>query len=278
MKQVIFNDLFSCGEYLISKTKEMKYEMSIINNQNIINVPFNFPEEIEIYKCFETTQSETYIPGYAIESNQGHYFISFFDNENPIFEVLDNERFIPYNKSIILDSSVQMIISNDELVLKNDSTVLSKGIPDDGYFICNNTRRGLIISNKMPFALITTKKKVINFPSGFSLKMTCASFVDNDTIAFATNNNMIHLYSLDGDIKSIKLKSCALKIETANINCYEPVCICLTNDYELINVNFLSLTVTLLASNIIDFCVIHSSFDQIIIKNNNEEKSILKLK
>ncbi|KAH0788708.1 hypothetical protein GPJ56_007390 [Histomonas meleagridis] len=262
-------ELFGCGEYAIHQPKSGPPSLYKFVNQKIQNVDINFPENLHIEKIIETSNDESGLPGFALMSESNSYFLSFYS--------MSFEEIPSYNdlsKVAIFDQFQQIEIRGDELIhIQLDTKICN--VPPDSIIICSNPSRALLISKAIPFSLIITPKKTINFPQGFSIKMECATFFDDNSVAFSTNDGYVHLYSLNSEIKSVKVGFSIIRIDYANLDCFEQMFVCLSADHQLFGIHFLSSTITKLSENILDFCIIHSPFDQIVIENTNSEISLL---
>jgi hypothetical protein len=124
--------------------------------------------------------------------------------------------------------------------------------------------------------LIASRKKVTEFPIGFAQSMIAAAFFDSGSVVFATNDHWVHLYSKSNGISSLEVESDVVRIETADLDCYERSCLCLTDRSSLLAVHFSSQTIETIAGDVQDFCVVQSPFDTVVLLTHSGELSIAK--
>lgn len=280
--------LISCGDLIIC-SQNSNYTIYNIRKSTITeNVNDNYVFQYPIRQVFETTNPQNYDPGLIFILIDGStIFYSYFDKKYVPVSLI-----VP-NKSIVLNNFTTIIIEENNLYSVssngNQKNLLAEDIPDDSFFICSNSKRGLLISSSKPLALIVSSKKVQNIPHGFASSMISATFFDSDSIAFATNDKKVHLYNKNNEIITIEMKDNIIKMNVADLNSFERSLICLTEEKSIVLVHFKSKTVSPLSltfpndsvrankkskekqkesqnSNfILDFCVIHNPFDRVVL-------------
>jgi hypothetical protein len=126
--------------------------------------------------------------------------------------------------------------------------------------------------------VLVSPKKTVEFPVGYIPSMLAASFFDDNAIVFSTDDHVVHLYSKSSGSLAIEVESNIVRIESADLDCYERCCLCLTEHSQLLAIHFSSQTISVISDDARDFCVCRSPFDTVVVFSNSGNLSLPRFK
>ena len=235
----------------------------------------------QIVEIFETNDPLTLEPGCIALSINGSVFFHPFSNETG--ELTKLSYSIPDPKLIsFFPDQITARINNSKLVIcdSEQTVILEKDIPMDSMFACVSPLQAILISPIENFMLLITYNSpddvsIEELPGGFA-NLSCAAIFDEKSFVFSRDDSTLYLYSHeDNSLKSISVESKIKRIVAAELDTFESTCFCLTTDKKVLCVRFDSKTVTEVATNIIDFCVIKNPFDIVVGTKANGEIIVL---
>ena len=258
--------LINFGKFIVHQNKNIIKTYNV-SGPKIYEVNYEFPSNI--INSFEVTNPEQNNFGFL---EPGCVF-QFINDENTLFysypeEVMKSISLKLSGRCVLFDYFVKAEIHNNSLYISNnesENSLLYEHLSDDAFFICYDSHRALLVSKETPLLLLITKKKINKLPSGFATSIVSATFFDSDYIAFSTNDKSVHLFHKGGDMKTIDVESKIVKVQAADLNCFERSLVCLGDNNTLFLIHFKSLTVKIIDNEISDFCVIHVPFDRVLI-------------
>jgi hypothetical protein len=270
--------LFGAGASILCSPDESTVTTHSITSGVLspVNPGFSIPAPIS--SVFESRDPATGEPGFLLELTDSSYFFHSYSDSSPSLAEMGFTSTSP-RQSVFFGAMDRLVIEDSELVsiLYRDSSRSVLGtVAEDSIFICSSVRKALLISREPPLALLVSSKKTVEFPIGFAPSMISAAFFDSDSIVFSTNDRWVHLYSKSNDISSIEVESNVVRIETADLDCYERTCLCLTDRFSLLAVHFSSQTIELIAEDVRDFCVTQSPFDTVVLLSHSGELRLAK--
>ncbi|EAX96208.1 hypothetical protein TVAG_227030 [Trichomonas vaginalis G3] len=274
------NTLYPIGSDFIY-IKSIGYVFNHVDGLKINEIKPKFLINGQINNIFPTIDPLLTETGYIIQSNENQFLI-YTDSDQDLRDLkITIPNGINLNQITFFLYQTMLVINSGKLIVTDSSqnVIFEHELPYDSYFISHNSTQALIVSNSENFVAIVTyldqtEIEFVTLPGGYSV-MTCADIFDDQSIAFASKDNQIYLYSADDEIKSVSLPEQIIRIKSLDIDPFERACAVLSVTNRLYYVRFDSETVTEVIDNVIDFCVINNPFDMVIVNTGEDDLKVV---